>query len=288
MTNVPTILTILLCQCKTRVRVPCFFRYMGYTHWCSFTIVMYLYFGDDDITQAAAYLCGIMTHADLPFTRIDSTHSPTDVQLYTPCAAFILSDYPRKQFQPGHLEIIRDAVKHGAGLLMIGGWESYHGRLGEYHETILTDVLPVTMLDADDRRNYSQGVLLSPVQSHPILEELPWDKPPLVAGLNEFVAKPDAKVLLNGVPLSIKKNDSGMKFGVDEKTYPMLVVGEYGRGRTAALATDVAPHWVGGFVDWGQNRITQQLHYEGFDDGFVEIGADYAKFFTQLLRWIAG
>ena len=245
---------------------------------------MYLYFGDDDITQAAAYLCGIMTHAGLPFTRVDSTQSPTDTLLQTPCAAFVLSDYPRKQFQPGHLEIISNAVKNGTGLLMIGGWESYHGLLGEYHETILTDVLPVTMQDADDRRNYSQGVLLAPVQSHPILEGLPWDKPPLVAGLNEFAAKPDAKVILKGLPLSIGKNEGDMEFGFDKKTYPMLVVGEYGRGRTAALATDVAPHWVGGFVDWGKKRITQHLPH----GGFVEIGADYTKFFTQLLRWIGG
>jgi len=244
---------------------------------------MYLYFGDDDITQAAAYLSSIMTHAGLPFTRIDSTQSPTDALLHTPCAAFIISDYPRERFLPGHLEIIRDVVKAGTGLLMIGGWESFHGRLGEYHETVLTDMLPVTMQNSDDRRNYSQGVLLSHVQSHPILDGLPWDKPPIVAGLNEFAAKPDAKVLLKGSPLSIRTNDAGLDFGFAEKIYPMLVVGEYGKGRTAALATDVAPHWVGGFVDWGQKRITQHLPH----GGFVEIGADYAKFFSQLLRWIA-
>jgi uncharacterized membrane protein len=244
---------------------------------------MYLYFGDDDITRAAAYLCGIMTHAGLPFVRIDSTQSPSDTLLQTPCDAFVLSDYPRERFQPGQLEIIRDAVNNGAGLLMIGGWESYHGLLGEYHETILADVLPVTMLHTDDRRNFSQGVILSPVQSHPILDGLPWEMPPFVGGLNEFIAKPDANVLLKGLPLSIRINDDGVVFGFDEKTYPMLVVGEYGMGRTAALATDVAPHWVGGFVDWGKIRTTQDLP----DGGFVEIGADYVQFFTQLLRWVA-
>ncbi len=35
------------------------------------------------------------------------------------------------------------------------------------------------------------------------------------------------------------------------KSRRCLVVGQHGRGRTAALATDVAPHWVGGLVDWG-------------------------------------
>ena len=243
---------------------------------------MFLYFGDDDMTRAAAYLCGIMTHAGLSFERVDSTQSPSDVLLQAPYNAFIVSDYPRERFHPGQLEMIGNAVKNGAGLVMFGGWESYHGLLGEYHGTVLDDVLPITMLQEDDRRNFSQGVLLSPVQSHPILDNLPWKTPPLIGGLNEFTVKPDAKVLLNGVPLSIQANEGRVDFGLDTKSYPMLVVGEYGKGRTLALATDVAPHWVGGFVDWGQQRITQPLP----NGGFVEIGSDYATFFAQLLRWV--
>ncbi len=242
---------------------------------------MFLYFGDDDMTRAAAYLCGIMTHYGIPFERVDSSQSPTDALLRQPCDAYILSDYPRERFQAGQLETVCEAVKNGAGLIMLGGWESYHGLLGEYHETVLADVLPVTMLDSDDRRNFSQGVLLSPMQPHPILDGLPWETPPMVGGLNEFAAKPDAQVLLNGLPLTILSSHGGYDFGMGAKTYPMLVVGEHGKGRTAALATDVAPHWVGGFVDWGKTRITQNLP----NGGFVEIGADYAKFFANLLRW---
>jgi uncharacterized membrane protein len=223
-----------------------------------------------------------MTHAGLPFDRVDSTQSPSDALLQAPYNALILSDYPRERFLPGQLETICNAVKNGAGLVMFGGWESYHGLLGEYHGTVLTDVLPITMFPKDDRRNFSQGVLLSPMQPHPILDGLPWETPPLVGGLNEFAVKPDAKVLLNGLPLSIQRSEGRCAFGLDAKSYPMLVVGEFGRGRTAALATDVAPHWVGGLVDWGQPRITQHLP----NGGFVEIGGGYAKFFIQLIRWV--
>ena len=243
---------------------------------------MILYFGDDDITRAAAYLCGVMTHAGIPFERVDSTQSPSDALLQEPRTAFILSDYPRERFLPGQLETICNAVENGAGLAMFGGWESYHGRLGEYHDTVLADILPITMLDADDRRNFSQGVLLSPVQQHPILDNLPWEMPPLVGGLNEFMSKPEAKVLLNGLPLSIRTSNGHVDFAFDTKTYPILVVGEYGKGRTLALATDVAPHWIGGLVDWGKQRITQHLP----NGGFVEIGNDYATFFAQLLHWV--
>jgi uncharacterized membrane protein len=247
----------------------------------------FLYFGDDDMTRAAGYLCGIMTHAGIPFERVDSSQSPTDTLLQEPVVAYIISDYPHERFLPGQLETICNAVSNGTGLAMFGGWESYHGRLGEYHKTVLADVLPVAMLNRDDRRNFAQGVLLSPIQPHPILDDLPWETPPLVGGLNEWTAKPEAKVLLNGLPLSIRANDgrvaSGFVCGFDATTYPMLVIGEYGKGRTAALATDVAPHWVGGWVDWGRSRITQDLP----NGGFVEIGSDYAKFFAQLLRWIS-
>jgi hypothetical protein len=242
----------------------------------------FLYFGDDDMTRAAGYLCGIMTHAGIPFERVDSSQSPTDALLQEPFAAFILSDYPRERFQPGQLETICNALSNGAGLAMFGGWESFYGRLGEYHKTVLAEALPVTMLQADDRRNFAQGVLLSPMQSHPILDNLSWETPPLVGGLNALTAKPGAHLLLNGLPLSIRANGSQFGFGFDTQTYPMLVVGKYGRGRTVALATDVAPHWVGGLVDWGQSRITQHLP----NGGSVEIGSDYAKFFAQLLRWV--
>ncbi|MCL2348649.1 MAG: glutamine amidotransferase [Planctomycetaceae bacterium] len=245
---------------------------------------MYIYFGDDDITRAAAYLCGIMYHYGIPFERVDSTQSPANALLQEPCDAFILSDYPHERFQPGQLETICTAVKNGAGLVMLGGWESYHGLCGEYHDTPLAEVLPVVMLDHDDRRNFSQGVLLCKEQDHPILDGLPWDCPPLVGGLNEFAAKSGARTLLIGKPLNICVTGETTDISSDGKIWPMLVVGEYGQGRTAALATDVAPHWVGGFVDWGNERITQKLP----TGGSVEIGANYARFFARLVKWGGG
>ena len=49
------------------------------------------------------------------------------------------------------------------------------------------------------------------------------------------------------------------------------MVGRHGYGRTAALATDVAPHWVGGLVDWGDQRITQKVTEDS-----IEVGNWYA------------
>ena len=74
------------------------------------------------------------------------------------------------------------------------------------------------------------------------------------------------------------------------ETDPLLVIGNYGLGRTAALATDLAPHWVGPLVDWGtenepapsgSGRITAQA--EGGEE--VETGCFYVRFVYQLLKW---
>ena len=42
---------------------------------------------------------------------------------------------------------------------------------------------------------------------------------------------------------------------------PILVVGSYGKGKTAAFASDCAPHWGSAeFVEWRQyNQFWQQL-----------------------------
>jgi uncharacterized membrane protein len=274
---------------------------------------MFLYFGDDDISRAAAYLCGVMTYYRLPYERVDRSENPTEKLNSRKYDAYILSDYPRKNFQAGQLELIRDAVAQGAGLLMIGGWESFHGKNGEYHDSILADVLPVTMLNKDDRRNYSQGVMVLKHHNHPILAGLPWEKPPYIGGLNRIQPKPNTNLLLHAIISDVRvvkedevancDNDSIFNYiskPVEERlstmlpggdamfltlteTLPLLVIGQYGKGRTAALATDVAPHWVGGLVDWGSQRVTQKLS----DNSEIEVGEHYARFFAQLVSWVA-
>ena len=69
------------------------------------------------------------------------------------------------------------------------------------------------------------------------------------------------------------------------ESFPFLVVDDAGAGRVAAFASDVAPHWIGGMVDWGAPRIFQELPKRLGNNLFVEIGCDYAKFFEQLVRW---
>lgn len=273
---------------------------------------MYIYLGDDDITRAASYLCGVMTYAQIPYERVDSSQTPPARFTSTQYDAYIISDYPQSRFLTSQLEYIRNTVRQGSGLLMIGGWESFHGQHGEYHDSPLAEVLPVQMLNQDDRRNFSQWAFVLKHHDHPVLEGLPWEKPPFIGGLNQFTPKPNTNLLLNAVTADIRivqedevadcNNDSIFNYiskPVKERfstslsggnalfltfaeTFPLLVAGQYGKGRTAALATDVAPHWVGGWVDWGKKRIPQKLN----NGNSIEVGEDYVRFFSQLVRWI--
>ena len=237
------------------------------------------YLGDDDLGGAAIYLAGIMTHFGLAFDHVQSSGCPGDDFSSRRYRLYVISDYPAKRFQKGQMEHIAQCVRQGSGLAMFGGWESFYGRLGEYHRSPLADVLPVEMADEDDRRNHAQPCLIKKTADHPILNGIPWQTPPGIGGFNAFRAKPDANTLLGSVRFSVRCQGDDFSFTPGDEA-PLLVVGEHGQGRTAALATDVAPHWVGGFVDWGDGRVVQDV-----GEDFIDVGNWYAQFFRQLLSW---
>jgi uncharacterized membrane protein len=237
------------------------------------------YLGDDHLAGAAAYLAGIMGHFGLAYNYVPSAEPPPASFRTERYALYVISDYPAARFAPDDVVHVRDCVAAGSGLLMIGGWESFFGRLGEYHQSPLAEVLPVRMLAEDDRRNCAQPCLVRKVAEHPILEGLPWETPPGIGGFNAVTPKRGAETLLQAVQFSVHSRGEGFEFARQGES-PLLVVGTHGQGRTAALATDVAPHWVGGWVDWGDSRIVQEL-----GSGLIEVGNWYAQFFRNLLVW---
>jgi uncharacterized membrane protein len=237
------------------------------------------YLGDDDLGGAAIYLAGIMVHFGIDFDHVKSEDSPGEDFSARQYRLYVVSDYPAARFQPGQMEHIARCVERGSGLAMFGGWESFFGRLGEHHRSPLTTALTVEMADADDRRNHAQPCLVEKTVEHPILDGLPWQTPPGIGGYNALRPKPGAETLLRAVSFSVRYERDVFSFTPGEAA-PLLVVGRHGERRTAALATDVAPHWVGGWVDWGDARVVQQV-----GDGFIDVGNWYAKFFRQLLCW---
>jgi uncharacterized membrane protein len=177
------------------------------------------------------------------------------------------------------MERIVRQVRGGMGLLMIGGWDSFQGSGGFYSGTVIEEILPVEISAEDDRMNSPYPCLVHKEAEHPILSGLPFDEPPCIGGYNRVTAKADARVLLEVIRYRTQAGISSCSF-TEESRDLLLALGGYGDGRTAAFTSDAAPHWVGGFVDWGFERISQTVA-----GGGVEVGGFYAAFFANLIRW---
>jgi uncharacterized membrane protein len=151
---------------------------------------------------------------------------------------------------PDRLRVIRDWVKLGGGLVMVGGYLSFSGLEGKghYHATPLAAALPVEMLGYDDRIETPEGVTPVVEEAHVILDGVAPDWPHFL-GYNRLRAKAGAQVLMS----------------VEDD--PFLVVGQHGQGRVAAFASDCSAHWGSpDFLAWEH----------------------YGRFWGQLVEWLGG
>lgn len=189
--------------------------------------------------------------------------------------AVILSDFPHAALREAETLLVRAATTGHLGVLMVGGWKSF-GR-GGYASTSLGDLLPVEVFAGDDRVNLPSGMVLQPT-SHPLVRGLDWSQPVVVMGHNRVQPKQDATVALYGRRLE----GTSDAMHVSTTRVPLLMVREGVElgGRAAALATDLSPHWSGGWSDWGSQAVRIA------EDG--EVGNEYAAFVMNLVRWIAG
>ncbi len=242
-----------------------------------------LYLGDTALSGAAGYLAGLMTSYGWSYDYV-----PSDQAVAPDAIAgrrlYVISDYPAKLFATAAQQRLVAEVRAGAGLVMIGGWESFCGLGGDWGGTAVGDALPVAVAMVDDRVNCDQPALAVRVADHPAIAGLPWDeRPPTIGGFNRFTPKPGSTTLLELHRFAVRRQAGEMAFRLRDR-HPLLVVGACGSGRTAALATDLAPHWVGGLVDWGDGRVTGTAP----GSGGIEVGDAYAGFVRNLLGWARG
>ncbi len=159
------------------------------------------------------------------------------------------------QPMPNRLKLLRDFVREGGGLVMVGGYLSFQGIDGRarWRRTPVEEVLPVTCLSYDDRLEVPEGFRAEiTAPEHPVLAGLDSEWPALL-GANEVVAKPDAQVLAR-----LPEAEGG---------HPLLAIGNCGRGRSVAWMSDIGPHWAP----------------QAFCDSPV-----YARLWMNLLAWAAG
>ncbi|WP_443660174.1 glutamine amidotransferase [Clostridium algidicarnis] len=186
---------------------------------------------------------------------------PTTLEEISKYDAVILSDIgsntlllPNSVFAggkrlPNRLELIKQYVKNGGSFLMIGGYMSFTGidAKTRYGETAIKDIVPVKMLEKDDRVESPEGLYPKVIKDHEILNGIPKEWPHFL-GYNKTVALKDVGEHI------ITINDD-----------PFLSVMEYGKGRTAIFTSDCAPHW--GPIEF--------LNWEY-----------YNKFWINLLNWM--
>ena len=170
-----------------------------------------------------------------------------------------------------YLENIRSYVEGGGGLAMLGGATSFTS--GGYYGTPVAAALPVELygpFDAGpilDTQKF-QPQLTPAGQLHPVTSLrysaadnlAAWKALPPLEGVNLVAgAKPDATVLAVHPKLKTKSG----------KPMPVIVAGEYGKGRSIAFTTDTL--WKFGFVAAARPG----------DDG-----RHYTKLWENTIRWL--
>ena len=200
---------------------------------------------------------------------------------------FILGDIDSRALyhpirQKENLEALKEAVKKGKGLMMLGGYHSFGP--GRYQKTPLADILPIRM-DPNASQEFGENVRrdlhidrrigLKPVRDHYVTRLNTsedrfgiWKKLPKLLGANKFTeVKPNALVLL-------ESDDSAAS--------PILVAGNVG-GRVLCFAGDSTWRWKWhGFEDefnafWRQ-AIFWLAFWDGKNDGSVYINLPQRRF----------
>jgi uncharacterized membrane protein len=159
--------------------------------------------------------------------------------------------FERGQRKANRLAAIRDYVEGGGGFAMMGGYMSFQGidAKARYKDGPIGEILPVELMAADDRRESPEGVTPHiDLPGHPVLRGVSADWPHFL-GYNILHPKPGAEVIGT--------------FGEDV----FMAAGRFGKGRTFAFASDVAPHWASPeFVAW----------------------ESYERLFNNIALWLAG
>ena len=160
-----------------------------------------------------------------------------------------------------HLESVREFIRGGGGFAVIGG-PNFFGR-GGYEGTPLGEILPARFSGKEDyRRDRPSGVKLSRLgTTHPMTRfssvgnghQGVWQEMPPLDGINLLESKSSGTVLLEST---------------DGMPRPILVVGNYGKGRVSILGTDYSWKWYMGMLAQGKGNWA------------------YLRFMERMVRWL--
>jgi uncharacterized membrane protein len=165
---------------------------------------------------------------------------------------YMPSEWGKTIAMPNRLKSIKDFVNDGGGLIMAGSWFTFSGRYGRggWQNTPVAEILPVKILNGDDRVESPEGAKVKVLNSkHPIMRDIPWEDCPPFLGYNKTLPKENAEILAT----------------IGENNDPFIAIWEYGNGRVMAFTSDPCPHWGINFMKWKY----------------------YEKFWIQAVKWLA-
>jgi uncharacterized membrane protein len=201
----------------------------------SFTSVTFHTGADEFIAAAASEgidVEQVYAH-DVPqkFPRTVAELSEYDVVILSDIGAnsFVLppETWLEGQSASNPLVSLAEWTRAGGGLMMAGGYLSFQGfqARANFARSPIADVLPVTMLDCDDRAETPQGAKADVVMpEHPIARGWTGQAPDLL-GYNVVTARPEAEVV------ATVAGDV------------LIATMEPGEGRSLVWTTDIGPHW---------------------------------------------
>jgi len=169
-----------------------------------------------------------------------------------------------RPLSPEQMQKIKQYVENGGSFLMFGGWYSCQGHNAEnnglYHDTPIESIVPVTFSSEWDtyvpegsgvgaERITKPFKLQCADEEHPIAQGIDWQSIPLILGYNRCES-----VNENGEILAVNENTGD----------PILVIGEYGRGKVAIFLTAYSRGWAADLKEWDSfnllwNNIIQWL-----------------------------
>jgi uncharacterized membrane protein len=206
-----------------------------YKGFDSFTSVTFHTGADEFIAAAASEgvdVEQVYAH-DVPqkFPRTVAELSEYDVVILSDIGAnsFVLppETWLEGQSASNPLVSLAEWTRAGGGLMMAGGYLSFQGfqARANFARSPIADVLPVTMLDCDDRAETPQGAKADVVMpEHPIARGWTGQAPDLL-GYNVVTARPEAEVV------ATVAGDV------------LIATMEPGEGRSLVWTTDIGPHW---------------------------------------------
>ena len=150
------------------------------------------------------------------------------------------------------LQMLSDWVATGGGLVMAGGYMSFQGMdgLARYFETPIDDCLPVRCRPNSDGLEAPAGLVpLVLMPHHPVLRDIGTSWPPLL-GMNKTEYRDgasDVQIIAECTYL--------------ERRFPLLATRTFGKGRTLAWTSDIAPHWLSqAFASWhGYDQLMRNM-----------------------------